>query len=516
MTRAWKRDRVSRVKNPATEMYRELRELGWERLWGEEVERFDAGGAEYRARRVALVRAVGVVFLESGCASQRQAVVDWLQGLLEDPNERIRRYAMAALPKVGEREVVERALARMARGVSGERERRHASKALAKVAGGGALELADAMPVGVAQKIKAGAAREAGGRVLMDVEMPAGVRIHLRGRRGLEGFVRSEVEESRRLRGRMRVVGGGSGVVALEAAGGFTLGDVFSLRCFGTLNLVLGEAERDWEAVAAVIASRRVWRMVRALTEETPRYRLEFVGEGHRRGAVAAIAERVHAFCPELLNDARSAMWAVDLHPAGGRLSVELRPRLVPDPRFSYRLVDVPAASHPPLAAAMALLAGRGESVWDPFCGSGVELVERARLGGVRRVYGSDLSREALHAAESNLEAAGVGGVLRCCDFRGFPRIAGIRDGGLDQIITNPPLGRRVPISDFNEMIGDLFALAAEVLRPGGVLVLANPVGSAWREDPRLRRDVSQRVDFGGFDCRIERYRKSVKPARCG
>jgi hypothetical protein len=345
------------MKNPATEMYRELRGLGWERLWGEEVPLFDGGGEEYRAGRVALVRAVGVVFSESGRASQREAVVDWLRRLLGDPNERIRRYAMAALPKVGEREVVERALAGMARGVSGERERRHAGKALAKVAGRGALEVADVLPAGVAQKIKAGAAREAGGRVLMDVAMPAGVRIHLRGRRGLEGFVRSEVEGSSILRGRMRVVGGGSGLVVLEAAGGFSLGDVFSLRCFGTLNLVLGEVAQDWEAVAGVIASERVWRMVRAQTEGVPRYRLEFVGEGHRRGAVAAIAERVHALRPEMLNDARSAMWAVDLHPAGGRLSVELRPRLVPDPRFSYRLADVPAASHPPLAAAMALLA---------------------------------------------------------------------------------------------------------------------------------------------------------------
>ncbi len=500
------------MKNPATEMYRELRELGWERLWGEEVARFDAGGAEYRAGRVALVRAVGVVFSESGCASQREAVVEWLRGLLEDPNERIRRYAMAALPKVGERAVVERALAGVARGVAGERERRHVGKALAKVAGRRALEVADVLPAAMAQKIKAGAAREAGGRVLLDVDIPAGVRIHLRGRRGLEGFVRSEVEGSRLLRGRMRVVGGGSGLVALEAVGGFTLGDVFSLRCFGSLNLVLGEVARDSEAVAGVIASGRAWGMVHALTEGVPRYRLEFVGEGHRRGAVAEIAERVHALRPEMLNDARLALWALDLHSAGGRLSVELRPRLVPDPRFSYRLADVPAASHPPLAAAMALLAGRGESVWDPFCGSGVELVERARLGGVRRVYGSDLSGEALRAAEANLKAAGVKGVLRCCDFREFPRIAGIRAGGVDQIITNPPLGRRVPIPDLKEMIGDLFALAAEVLRPGGVLVLANPVGSEWRGDARLRRDVSQRVDFGGFDCRIERYR--VRPSR--
>ena len=57
-------------------------------------------------------------------------------------------------------------------------------------------------------------------------------------------------------------------------------------------------------------------------------------------------------------------------------------------------------------------------------------------------------------------------------------------------------------------MIGDLFALAGDLLRPGGVMVLANPVGMAASQASRLRRDFSQRVDFGGFDCRIERYRK--------
>lgn len=219
-----------------------------------------------------------------------------------------------------------------------------------------------------------------------------------------------------------------------------------------------------------------------------------------------------------MLNDARLAQWGVDLHPVGNRLSVELRPRLVPDPRFDYRVADVPAASHPPLAAAMARLAGRGQSVWDPFCGSGLELIERARLGGVRFVYGSDIDREAVRIADANLEPAGVRGarVLRCCDFREFPRLAGIRQCGLDCIITNPPLGRRVPVPDLEAMIGDLFAIAGDVLRPGGVMVLANPVGLSASHGSRLRRDFSQRIDFGGFDCRIERYRKSGGAAEGG
>ena len=500
------------MKNSATEMYRSLRVLSWQRLWKVEVPKFDEGSEAYRSEQVALVRAVGVVFLESGHASQRGDVLDWMRRLLGDANERIRRYAMAALPKIGSREEVELELTGFVREVSGERELRHAGRALAKVAGRGAIEAIEEMPAGVAQKIKAGAAREVGGRILLDKLIPGAevLRIHLRGRRGLEGFVRSEYDANHCLRERMQFAGHSSGVVALEALDALTLGDLFSMRCFGTLNVVLGEVDRDLAAIAQVIASEPSFRILEALTDGVPRYRLEFVGEGHRRGAVAEIAERVHGLRPGLLNDARSAMWAVDLHPIGRRVSVELRPRLSPDPRFSYRLADVPAASHPPLAASMARLAGRGESVWDPFCGSGLELVERAKLGGVSRIYGSDLSGEALRIAGRNMEAARVDGVhvLRRCDFRDFPRIAGIHAGDVAQIITNPPLGRRVPIPDLKAMIADLFAVAAEVLRPGGVLVLANPVGSDWRHDSRLERNFSQRVDFGGFDCRIERYLK--------
>ena len=61
----------------------------------------------------------------------------------------------------------------------------------------------------------------------------------------------------------------------------------------------------------------------------------------------------------------------------------------------------------------MARLAGtmENEIVWDPFCGSGVELVERAMLGGVRELHGTDLSEPALDFARKNLAAAGLGAV---------------------------------------------------------------------------------------------------------
>ena len=170
------------------------------------------------------------------------------------------------------------------------------------------------------------------------------------------------------------------------------------------------------------------------------------------------------------------------------------------------------AASHPPLAAAMARLAGpwEGERVWDPFCGSGLELVERTRLGGVAALFGSDLSAAALDITRANLASAGFGdvpAVWGARDFREFARHT-LERAAPSLILTNPPLGRRVRVPDLRGLFDDLFAAAARVLVPGGRLVLTNPF-RLDRPPPGLRLEYRQPVDLGGFECRLEKY---VKP----
>ena len=194
---------------------------------------------------------------------------------------------------------------------------------------------------------------------------------------------------------------------------------------------------------------------------------------------------------------------------------MELRPRLSPDPRHAYRLDDVPAASHPPLAACMARLGGclENEIIWDPFCGSGLELIERAKLGGVRRVYGTDCSAAAIGIAERNFAAAQIASVaaqFTGCDFREFATITRLAAQSLTLIITNPPLGRRVPIHNLRGLFDDLFAVASQLLQPGGRLVFTNPfrMESSQRS---LKLQSRQVVDMGGFDCYLEVYRKLAR-----
>jgi tRNA G10 N-methylase Trm11 len=63
----------------------------------------------------------------------------------------------------------------------------------------------------------------------------------------------------------------------------------------------------------------------------------------------------------------------------------------------------------------------------------------------------------------------------------------------------------RVPVPDLRGLIEDLFQAAATVLRPGGRLVLANPLSSESTH-PSFQLRFRQAVDFGGFDCRLEMY----------
>ncbi|MGZ6224331.1 MAG: TRM11 family SAM-dependent methyltransferase, partial [Syntrophales bacterium] len=228
------------------------------------------------------------------------------------------------------------------------------------------------------------------------------------------------------------------------------------------------------------------------------------------------LANRAYAMCPDILNDPRSAPWSMDFLPTGDVISVELRPKLTPDPRFTYRKDDIRAASHPPLAACMVRLGGRGihEIVWDPFCGSGLELIERALLGGVERIYGTDLNPDAIAVCRANFAAAKVNTVpleLVCCDFRDYAKLEGLGPGSVTLIITNPPMGKRVRVPSLRGLIRDLFDVAAVVLKPGGRLIFANPL-RIEPQDPSLKLKYRKRVDLGGFNCRLEMYLKEIRP----
>lgn len=507
--------------NLAKELYARLRTHTCEQLWNEEIPLFDRANAKDRFASIALIRAVGVVFSETGTPQQKESIRIWLRGLLRDPEEKVRRYAMTALPKIGGTTADEKELLTLLESTNAEREIKFLGRTLDKIGGKATLEaLQRGTGRGLVQtelKVRASVARVQGpSEIKMDRHLTGApeMRIHLRCRTGLEEIVRDEIAAQ----GAFTISEVRSGLVSITSKAPFRLSDLYALRCFGSAGFVLGQVYDDGrtdsiDALAKLLTSPLAQHLFRTFTEGPLRYRIEFTERGHQRGAVRELANRAYALCPEILNDARLAPWTVAIHPIQRGYLVELEPRLRPDPRYTYRLGDVPAASHPPLAACMARLAGpmEDEVVWDPFCGSGLELIERTLLGGVKKIIATDQSPEAIDIAKTNFGAANTKKTeahFHCCTLH---EARGLKDLGTNSItllITNPPMGMRVPVPNLRELIADLFAAAAATLKPGGRLVFPNPV-KVGSTEPSLKLESRTVVDLGGFECRLELYRKT-------
>src|SRR5512143_3827970 len=144
------------------ELYRELRNLSCEKLWNDEVTRFDRSTPDERMKRVAVIRAVGVAFSEAGTAKQKSEVRSWLVRLLQDPSEKVRRYAMTALPKLGAGTSEEEALLSLLQTTAIEREKKYLGQVLEKIGGTATLDVVAGtrgfLPQ-TEQKVKASVAR---------------------------------------------------------------------------------------------------------------------------------------------------------------------------------------------------------------------------------------------------------------------------------------------------------------------------------------------------------------------
>ncbi|GLZ05746.1 hypothetical protein Acsp03_32120 [Actinomadura sp. NBRC 104412] len=151
--------------------------------------------------------------------------------------------------------------------------------------------------------------------------------------------------------------------------------------------------------------------------------------------------------------------------------------------RRPYKRSTIPGTLHPPVAAAMALLADiqPGQVVADPCCGAGTPLIEAASLHPDARFQGFDTATVALRAAREN--ARGLPIVLRRGDAGGLP----LGDASVDRVITNPPWGAQVNPSGLLARNPHRFwTELRRVLAPKGAAVVLIPdpgaLASAIRE----------------------------------
>jgi 23S rRNA G2445 N2-methylase RlmL len=252
------------------------------------------------------------------------------------------------------------------------------------------------------------------------------------------------------------------------------------------------------QAVIQSLKDAQLFDWMARVSRGTPRVRLEFIGQGHQRAAVWDLQTLMVREGLPLVVDPTSAAWELAVDSSNARMG--LMPKRFDDPRFAWRCKDVPAASHPTIAAALARVGGvrSDDVVWDPFVGSGLELVERGLLGAYRVMYGTDIDEAALVAAKANLAAAQIKHVTL---LNRDATTAPVHD--ITLVLTNPPMGARL-VHD-----GSLGALLEAALthgwrnmRPGARWVWLSPMPAHTSSFAHhLGFDVQRRglVDVGGL-----------------
>jgi 23S rRNA G2445 N2-methylase RlmL len=347
------------------------------------------------------------------------------------------------------------------------------------------------------------------------------VRIALRCRAGLERIV---AEEARAWLGRVEKPTTYSGRVVADLES--RLVDVFRIRTADSFAFVLPSVPLGThpdEALVASLGSEAAKDLLETWTVGLVRYRVAWAGQGHRRGSTWRAAHALAGLRPAWVNDPTHSTWEVVAREEGNRLHVELSPRVdtprtpgprvLVDPRFAYRVRDVPAASHPPLAAALVRVAEvrSDDCVWDPFMGSGVELVERSLAGPYARLVGTDTDRRALDAARANFAAAHLANVgIECADATMY------KPQRTTLILTNPPMGRRLANDgSLGPLLDRFIDHVADVLAPGGRLVWLSPLGARTGARARthgLAVELEEEIDMGGFRARLQRIVRRCAP----
>jgi hypothetical protein len=281
------------------------------------------------------------------------------------------------------------------------------------------------------------------------------------------------------------------------------------------IELPLERAPSDTEQInriVEVLTCEKVLRLFERLSTGRPRLRFTILGEGHRRAFLWALSERLHAVTSRVTANPNHAHWEVRIE-----LSTEPRmfvePHLYEDPRFNYRTTDISGASHPTIAAALAHLLGVQDNdvIWDPFVGSGLELIERGLLGPYQELIGTDIDPKALDAAQINVQNAKLERVrLLPVDARN----AAPRD--VTGIITNPPLGaRHARDGHLADLLLGFLSNARRWLLPGGRLVWLSPMPARTAEHARSLGFLVERggiIDVSGLSPELQVFRVPEAP----
>lgn len=487
--------------------------------------RFGDAAAPVRGR---IVRAVGRI----AARDHDPRAIDALIRALDDQDPKTRRNAVIAIGHLrgpeAERHGLEDALLRAWARTDRPEMRRSIASALGKIGSPRSLDVvrdasraADRDLARIAQRaalmIERTASRplpEQNRSISASRSAPRPIATIALCRRGLEEILAQELAAISTV-SEVHVEGPGQ----VRARLGGPLGDLFAARTMLGFRLPLppqrlGEGESFETGLARAIGSEEARLIFETWGDGAPRYRIAWAERGHGRAATWEAARIIARAAPELVNDPTRSSWQVLLSCRPQSVDVAIVPSGLDDPRFSWRSRDVPAASHPTIAAALARVAGSRDDdvVWDPFVGSAAELIERAKIGPFRSLIGSDVDERALAAARENLATARIEALLEKADALTS------QPPGVTLVLTNPPMGRRASrTAGLADVLDRFVAHAARVLRPGGRLVWIAPWPARSRRAgfrAGLHLSFARSIDMGGFEGEMQRWIAPAEPLR--
>ncbi len=298
------------------------------------------------------------------------------------------------------------------------------------------------------------------------------------------------------------------GVLLVESGLGKTLRDNLLWQEVG---VVLGRVPANSaEAVAKVVArsSPRLRASMKGLKADAKiRLRIDQSGEenGPKIGAWAFAEALAKENC-DIMNDGRNAHWQVRLLQHGTNHLVVAVSKKHVDARWTWRgSQDIEGSSQSTVAAGIVALAAprANDTIWDPFCGAGTELVIASRVtSGKAKLFGTDVNPNAIEAAKRKAAELGIAMELRHCDALTISE-------RFSTIVTNPPFGMRTSRGEARGILEELFRRIRARLGNGGRFVLLShaPAATAdWGKNAGLRLVESIPVKLGGISCELQRF----------
>lgn len=289
------------------------------------------------------------------------------------------------------------------------------------------------------------------------------------------------------------------------------------------IGVVLGEVATDDIAAVAQLVAKFEGRLRQAMSglDAASKIRIRF---DHRTGHHAPNEEKAKhgkklvgpwAFAEALtrencgiISDGRDSHWQLRLMKHNHKTLVVIVPRKAEDDRWSWRSIgsqELEGSSQSTIAAAIIALAAprASDTIWDPFCGAGTELmIASIQTGGQAKLLGTDINPDAIQAARSMAKKQNITIELRQSDALAI-------SDKFSMVVTNPPFGMRTARGEARGILESFFAKLRMRLTAGGRFVLLShaPAATAgWGKAAGLKLVESIPVKLGGMTCELQRF----------